>query len=81
LSLGNGIASNGAHEVPPSLLPLNPKSSYDVGWQAAVEKDDTDNEHGLGDTVNDTDLEGKDELEESTSASVAVVAEEGTAVS
>ena len=80
-SLGNGAASNGAHEVPPPLpLPLNPKSSYDVSWQAAVEKDDigmseeeTDDEHGLGDTANDTDLEGKDE--ERTSA--AVVAEEG----
>ena len=78
-SLGNGIASNGAHEVPPPL-PLNPKSSYDVSWQAAVEKDDmgmseeeTDDEHGLGDTVNDTDLDAKDE--ERTSA--AVVAEEG----
>ena len=80
-SLGNGVASNGIHEVPPPLpLPLNPKSSYDVSWQAAVEKDDigmseeeTDDEHGLGDTVNDTDLEGKDD--ERTSA--AVVAEEG----
>ena len=80
-SLGNGVASNGAHEVPPPLpVPLNPKSSYDVSWQAAAEKDDigmseeeTDDEHGLGDTVNDTDLEGKDE--ERTSA--AVVAEEG----
>ena len=82
-SLGNGIASNGAHEIPPPLpipLPLNPKSSYDVSWQTTVEKDDigmseeeTDDEHGLGDTVNDADLDGKDE--ERTSA--AVVAEEG----
>ena len=81
-SIGNGVTSNGIHEVPPPPLPLplNPKSSYDVSWQAAVEKDDvgmseeeTDDEHGLGDTANDTDLEGKDE--ERTSA--AVVAEEG----
>lgn len=78
-SLGNGITSNGAHELPPPL-PLNPKSSYDVSWQVTVEKDDmgmseeeTDDEHGLGDTVNDTDLERKEE--ERTSA--VVVAEEG----
>ena len=74
-SLGNGINSNGVHEVPPPL-PLNPKSSYDVSWQTTIEKDDagmseeeTDDDHGLG----DTDLERKDE--ERTSA--AVVAEEG----
>jgi hypothetical protein len=79
-SLGNGITSNGVHEVPPLPLPLNPKSSYDVSWQTTVEKDDigmseedTDDEHGLGDTANDTDLETKDQ--ERTSA--AVVAEEG----
>ncbi|KAF8807582.1 hypothetical protein BYT27DRAFT_7256162 [Phlegmacium glaucopus] len=83
-SLGNGITSNGAHEVspPPPLPPsLNPKPSYDVSWQAVVEKDDigmseeeTDDEHGLiADSVNDPDLGEKHE--ERTSA--AVVAEEG----
>jgi hypothetical protein len=38
-----------------------------------MSEEETDDEHGLGDTVNDTDLEGKDE--ERTFA--AVVAEEG----
>lgn len=80
-SLGNGITSNGVQEVPPPLPPpLNPKPSYDISWQAVVEKDDTgmseeetDDEHGLGDSVIDTDLGENDE--ERTSA--IVVAEEG----
>lgn len=78
-SIGNGIISNGVHEVPP-LPPLNPKPSYDVSWQVVIEKDDigmseeeTDDEHGLCDSINDTELGENDE--ERTSA--AVVAEEG----
>ena len=79
-SLGNGITFNSTHEAPPLPPTLNPKPSYDVSWQATVEKDDigmseeeTDDEHGLGDSVTDTDLGEKDE--ERTSA--IVVAEEG----